>query len=474
MKALLLIVKTFLIIVLLLLLIAGLSIPYALYKKPDSPVSGITARSALIYNAQIIGPDNRILPYTSISIEDGIITGLSQQPVEVLSKHKDFDLTIDVHKKYLMPGLIDMHTHVIDQSDLLLSLAHGVTHLRVMHGLELQLKLKKAIKTGQLIGPDLILASPALNQKSSFAHSDFQHFVETEQEAREAVRRYKDMGFDLIKLYDGLQPDIFKAIVSEAQKHNMPFAGHPPFKVNARDFLASQPQTLEHVEMLYQTYLDYSREPQALQQLIQDLKTHATYVSTTLVVYDELVQAAEQQQHYLTTKQLEYIPPIIKLINQEHIDSIMLHANVEKWRSKADDLGVITKALFDADIPMVLASDAGANYTLHGIGMIEEMQLLEHYGVSPQKIIDSATLIPAQALSVSDAGRIMPGKKASLLMLENDPRQDLSTFYNLQGLFKNNTYFNAQDISEMKSQAKLHMGYYELLGWLIIDRWTRR
>ncbi|HEY9029946.1 MAG TPA: hypothetical protein VIM93_01175, partial [Kangiella sp.] len=241
------ILKYLLMISVLMTLIAMLSIPYALY-RPQSPlVQGVSANTILIHNINILSDDFKsIRPANSIIIHNGIIQDLPLDEVN----HDDFALVIDGNNHFLLPGLIDAHTHIYDRTDLLLNLAHGVTQVRVMHGLELQLALRNEVKSGISIGPDMLVASPAINQHSQYASSEFHQFINNPTQARQLTEQYKAEGYDLIKIYDGLDSDNFHAICEAAKDLKIPVAGHSPFAVSTTELLNSELQSLEHIEML--------------------------------------------------------------------------------------------------------------------------------------------------------------------------------------------------------------------------------
>ncbi|ACV27491.1 amidohydrolase family protein [Kangiella koreensis] len=463
------IIKYLFSILLFLFLLTALSIPYAMF-TPQSPlVQGVQSNRILIHNIKILSRDfDRLLKDRSIIIEDGII---QESPVSENFIQQDFDLIIDGNNQFLMPGLTDAHTHIYDRTDLLLNLAHGVTQVRVMHGLALQLNLREEIQSGDTLGPNMLVASPAINQRSSYAASEFHTFIENEEDTKGLIDTYKSHGYDLIKIYDGLDNNNFQAILSAANKLEIPVAGHPPFAVNTSDLLSSGMQSVEHIEMLYQAPLNYSRDKQDLDHLIQQLKQSPVPITTTLIVYEELARIAELKSKYLATKQMEYIPPIIKSIFEPGIQNIMTDSAPESWRSKADYLGIIAKSLYEADVPMLLGSDAGANYTINGLGAIQEMQLLHHYGVDPKDILKSATITPAIAFKLHNSGTVAPGHKANLILTKSDPRKDLGTFMDLQGLIKDGVYFDEKAIKQMKLKSKTHMSSYEFLGWYLINWW---
>ncbi len=462
--------KYLLLISVLLTLIVALSIPYALY-RPQSPlVQGVRSDTILIHNINILSDDFKsIRPARSIIINNGVIQDLPLDEVN----HNDFALVIDGNNQFLLPGLIDAHTHIYDRTDLLLNLAHGITHVRVMHGLELQLRLRDEVKSGLTIGPDMLVASPAINQHSQYASSKFHQFIDNPAHAKRLIEKYESRGYDLIKIYDGLDSNNFRAINKAAKELKIPIAGHSPFAVTTTELLNSELQSLEHIEMLYQAALNYSRDEQELNLLIEQLKQTPVPISTTLIVYDELAQAAERKSLYVENKPLEYIPPFIRALSEPAIQHIMKDSNPQSWRTKADYLGFMAKKLYNAKLPMLLGSDAGANYTINGFGTIEEMQLLEGYGVSPEDIFTSATQTPAQAFGLDGSGAIVVGYKANLVITQGDPRNDLSEFMALQGLIKDGVYFDEVAIKQMKAKAKDHMSSYQFLGWYLINWWQQ-
>lgn len=462
--------KCLYIVLILALLTAVLPILYALY-QPQSPlVQGIKADKILIHNINILSPDYKnLLTNRAVVIKDNTIQDLPDDDIN----RDDFDLVIDGNDQFLMPGLTDAHTHIYDRTDLLLNLAHGITQIRVMHGVELQLALKDEVSKGTTIGPDMLVASPAINQRSQYASSEFHQFIENGKEARELVKQYKDKGYDLIKIYDGLDKDNFDAVRKACKEFDIPFAGHSPFAVATKELINTNIQSLEHIEMLYQAALNYSQDEHDLTVLINKLKQNPVPITTTLIVYDELAQAAELKSQYLKSKPLDYIPPFIKSLSEPNINHIMAESKPENWRSKADYLGYMAKKLFDADLPLILGSDAGANYTINGIGMIQEMLLLKNYGVSSADILTSATRTPAKALQLEHKGTIDVGYKANLIITKSDPRKDLTTFLELQGLIKDGIYYDQHAIKQMKTKAKEHMASFEFLGWIMIDWWQR-
>ncbi|HVF26901.1 MAG TPA: hypothetical protein VM943_01595 [Pyrinomonadaceae bacterium] len=83
-------------------------------------------------------------------------------------------LRIDGRGKYLIPGLVDMHTHLFSDDafpdtlasdELAVMLANGVTTIRLMIGTPEHLALRAKIAKGELLGPALYVASPQVAGK---------------------------------------------------------------------------------------------------------------------------------------------------------------------------------------------------------------------------------------------------------------------------------------------------------------------
>lgn len=86
-------------------------------------------------------------------------------------------------------------------------------------------------------------------------------------------------------------------------------------------------------------------------------------------------------------------------------------------------------AVRDAGGRIVLGTDAGNPLALHGPMINHELEAMQRAGMAPQEIIRAATSSAAEALGLgSEIGTIEPGKLADLLVLAEDPREDIAHF----------------------------------------------
>lgn len=96
----------------------------------------------------------------------------------------------------------------------------------------------------------------------------------------------------------------------------------------------------------------------------------------------------------------------------------------------------------EAGVSLVLGSDSGNwpvdPYLFHGPTTLREMELLQNAGLSPREILTAATRTPAEMLGLADQlGTVEVGKRADLVVLEDDPLQDISAVRNIRWTIRN-------------------------------------
>jgi imidazolonepropionase-like amidohydrolase len=80
------------------------------------------------------------------------------------------------------------------------------------------------------------------------------------------------------------------------------------------------------------------------------------------------------------------------------------------------------KRVYEAGIPIAVATDAGNPGTLHGISIYDEMEAMQRAGIPAGEILVMGTKIGAQTMGRgNDFGTLEPGKMADLIVLEKDP-----------------------------------------------------
>jgi imidazolonepropionase-like amidohydrolase len=88
-------------------------------------------------------------------------------------------------------------------------------------------------------------------------------------------------------------------------------------------------------------------------------------------------------------------------------------------------LSASVRAMHDAGIPILAGTDAINPGTMHGASLHGELALLVAAGLTVEQALASATSVPARVLSLEGRGRIAPGARADLVLVEGDVRTDI-------------------------------------------------
>lgn len=159
--------------------------------------------------------------------------------------------TVDGRGKYLMPGLAEMHGHLpnpnagpeLTETVLFLYVANGVTTVRGMLGYPASLELRDRIARGEVLGPRLWVAGPALSGNAATTPEVGRRMVEEQQAA----------GYDHLKIQEGLSREAYDTIVATAKRLGMRFAGHVPNAVGVYHVLASGQASIDHLDNYVET-----------------------------------------------------------------------------------------------------------------------------------------------------------------------------------------------------------------------------
>src|ERR1700746_3176573 len=216
--------------------------------------------------AQKLSPADQIvlLNVTVVAVQTGALQ--SDQTV-ILKGNRIFSLgpsksakysrnaaTLNGKGLYLIPGLWDMHVHLVfgdwfpDAKDISLPLfiANGVTSVRDM-GSELDVvqDWRNQIAAGRLIGPRILTSGPMLDGPRPRFPSSIA--IATPEEARHAVDDLKARGADFIKLQSLIPREAVLAIAEEAKKQGIAFEGHVPDAVRASEMSEAGMKSFEHL-----------------------------------------------------------------------------------------------------------------------------------------------------------------------------------------------------------------------------------
>jgi imidazolonepropionase-like amidohydrolase len=411
-------------------------------------LSSYSQAATIIHAGRLIdgrgGPPQKEM---SLVIDEGRITRVAKGYVPA----RDGDRLIKLVDHTVLPGLMDMHTHLMsqhskdsyterffmDQADYALrstvyaraTLMAGFTTVRELgdNGVN-SISLRKAITNGWTPGPRIFTAGKSLATTGGHAdptnslRGDYRRdpgplegVINGADDARKAVRqRYKD-GADLIKLTatggvlslaaSGQNPQFtdeeLHAVVDTARDYNMIVAVHAHGTEGIRRAVLAGVDSIEHG-----TYLT--------DETIALMKEKGTWWVPTLMAGEWVAQKA---------KEPGYFPEIV--------------------RPKAAEIGPAIRSTFTkaykAGVKIAFGTDSGVSP--HGQNA-HEFELMVEGGMPPMEAIQTATLNAAKLLKIDDRqGTLEELKIADVVAVEGDPLADIKVLRNMVFVMKEGVVF---------------------------------
>jgi len=466
------IIKAVFLFVVVVIIMLLLSIPISRWFEPTLKVTPAISGHYLITNANIVDSlNNRIFSTMAIEINSGVIQ--SVLPSDQLDAAVDQRVPrVDAQGKYLLPGLVDAHVHVFDPQDLGLYLSHGITQVRNMAGLPAHLRWQALEQADELIGSELTVFSPALNAGDDLG--PFHIRVESAEDARELVRAMADKNYQGIKVYNGLDLSMTHAIFDEAKRLGLPVAGHPSSAYPFDKALELPFQSIEHIEELFQVALEYKVTHERIDQLSQALARSKTTIVSTLVAFDNIHQASQAPNEFLSTVDWNYLTGFTAFIGEKQL-SPQLSGTDGQWEStKMRALNAITQSLFKNDVTMVIGSDTGPALTQPGLSFHRELALLESLNIERHKILTAATTNAVNLLSNGmHSGQIAIGQRANLILVHTNPLESLATLQEPEAVITRGRYLNREQLMSLRKQGTNHHNSYVVIGWLLESLFTQ-
>jgi imidazolonepropionase-like amidohydrolase len=364
--------------------------------------------------------------------------------------------------KYLMPGLADMHAHLIREEDLLLYVARGVTTVRNMWGAPVHLAWRERIARGGLVGPTIVTAGPIVDGENP-TH-DGSLVVRNAQEAQEAVALHQRAGYDFVKIYSDLPLPAFEALVAAARSAGLPVAGHVPRPVGmARAALGGQ-RSIEHLSAFSEAIqkddspvlgkfdrasrarkLDFIDEGR-IAPLVDQIRASGAWVCPTRVVWSVNDSPAAMKQR-LARPEMKYVGRFDVAIWESELDRSAEQVAADARGNAFGDR--ILEALHRGHANLLVGTDTANPFVVPGYSVHEELALFVRAGLTPYEALSAATRRAAEFLGQNDVGTIAVGKRADLLLLEGNPLVDVRETERIAGVMARGRWLGKPDLAAL-------------------------
>ncbi|MGN6394855.1 MAG: amidohydrolase family protein [Mucilaginibacter sp.] len=354
------------------------------------------------------------IPNTTVIIENGMIKKIGETGKVKIPSGAN---VIDAKGKTLLPGLWDMHAHFEQVDWGPAYLAAGVTTVRDC-GNEFSFinAIQSAIDNGKGLGPKILKAG-IIDGKGPMALGIIQ--ADTKEEAIKAVDRYKDNGFDQIKIYSSVKPAIVRAICDEAHKKGLTVTGHIPNGMTLQAGVDSGMDMVNHIQYVYSVMKrnkdrSVNFDDSASVAVVKFIKDHHTVIDPTLGVFEMLFRSNKED---ITNVEPAFytLPAPYQVIFK---NTGMEPANATRLAPVWQSFIKCVKVLYDAGVPII----AGTDQDFPGYSLDRELELYVQAGLTPIQAIQTATITPATVMKLDkQTGSLQEGKNADIIILDGNP-----------------------------------------------------
>ena len=356
--------------------------------------------------------------------------------------------TLDGTGMFVIPGLWDMHVHAYFTNDtarfhatseimLPLFIVNGITGVRDLgSNLDATLGARDSIAAHTLVGPRMIVSGPMLDGPTTRYQAAIK--VNTDAEAREAVRMLSARGVNMIKTQSLIPREAYFALADEAAKLGIPFEGHVPNAITAFEAITAKQRSFEHLIGVRDTATT----------LIAAIAKAGVWQCPTVInsVGNPADFASDPGLAYWSRASVDGWRKVVAA--QSTASDSAFHAQMDRASKRLAQI----KHMVDLGIPFLAGTDAPAGQDLvPGFSLHRELQLFVRAGLTPLQALQTATINPARYYGkTAQWGSVAEGKTADFVVLARNPLFDIANTRTVIATVADGRYYSPRDLDRMR------------------------
>jgi imidazolonepropionase-like amidohydrolase len=425
--------------------------------------SGLSLGACLLLGSEIDGATRE----NSILIRDGlIIDGTENAPrrgsilivgdriARISSRESKTPVgttVIEGQGRTVLPGLVDMHAHLISggfdtiseksmsydpveqQRALKQMLYWGVTAAYVpVQPLASGLALQTAIARNNFASPRLFISGPGFtapggwggaNQPEARIELENPNNISTEVSrlANSNVHIlklfYDDMSSSFVSPLPKLKRELMEVVIKEAHARKLKVMVHAYRTTDHKDAMRAGADIMAHsaiTDPVDAEYIELARRSKTL------------YLATLSVYHDVFNENAIRELVSQEFVQRTVPQKTLKtLTSQEPLNSFEKSIKQDFIKKQLPTISANLKSLSESGIPIGIGPDTGVPGSFPGIAVHREMELMVNAGVTPAAVLIGATSTAAKYLGQQSFGKLAQGNIADLVVLKGNPLEDI-------------------------------------------------
>ncbi|WP_196140917.1 amidohydrolase family protein [Aliikangiella sp. G2MR2-5] len=427
-------------------------------------------------SGQVVFENINLLPLANEQVIKGQTLVVAEQRVT-----NAIDSIVDTYRingkgLYLLPGLTDMHVHLFGvENDLLLYLANGVTQIRVL-GQESRevMRWRDQIRDAKRPGPVMKVFWPMIESNNRgfafgeyFASEGGKVYVSSEQELREIVSDAKEKGSDGIKVHGVKEKSVLMSAMKFAVDNELLVETHVPEQLTFckdrmrcwQEFLEINTHSVAHLEEIVKVVnWDNGLSNQEVQQVAKDIAERKIQITSTVAFINNIstqIQGLEEELN--SSPQVKYLHPQVfdGFWRPGHNDYQKLNLKTLLPYNEAHKR--LIRAMQEAGVKLLAGSDASVPISFPGSSLLEELETMVDYGLTPLEALQTATINPAAYYKSAETfSPFRPGAQANFVLLRANPLLDIKNIRQIEGVMVNGRWFSRSDLEQMLRNIENH------------------